>query len=374
MKKAILIPLAMVTMAGAYAAEPQVGSGETNGYKLVWQDLFDAGQLNNDRWTIEVNGDGGGNSELQYYTDRAENVRVGDDGNGNGCLIITARREEYSGRHFTSGRLISNNKVTFTHGKLEAAIRFPRTEGGLWPAFWTMGSDITEVGWPRCGETDIVEMGHQNGMKRNIPDKLFNGACHWGTAWNNTGDHAQEHVPAYSLQDGEFHLFTLIWDNQSIAMYLDLDKYPDNKPYYKMDIPGTQDDVMWPGNYFHKPNFILFNLAIGGHFPGIYDAGAITALNDGNGQQASMYVNYVKIYQKGTPGENETLATLVPGDKQPAGGDDPTPPSNAIAGVDADNAGIPAEYFSLQGVRVSNPRSGEIYVKRQGTAVSKVIF
>jgi len=357
-----------MTALGASAAAPQVGSGETDGYKLVWQDLFDAGSLNPDRWTIEVNGDGGGNNELQYYTDRQDNVRVGDDGNGNGCLILTAIREDYKGKNFTSGRIISNGKVSFTHGKLEASIKFPVTNAGLWPAFWTMGTDINSVGWPKCGEIDIVEMGHQNGIRNNTSDRLFNGAFHWGTAWNNKGDYAQDKVPGYSLQDGEFHLFTFIWDNNTVSMYLDLDKYPDTKPYITMSIPGTKDEELWPGNYFHKPNFILFNLAIGGDFPGIHNASGITALNEANDQKASMYVNYVKIYQKGIESENETLDTKIPGDPQPED-------EGGITQIDSESQpDANTEYFTLQGVRVSNPSTGNIYIMRRGNSATKIIF
>ena len=96
-------------------------------------------------------------------------------------------------------------------------------------------------------------------------------------------------------------------------MYIDLDQMPVQTPYFKMDIPCTEPDNEWsPGNYFHKENFILFNLAVGGNFPGIYNADEITALNDANGQEASMYVNYVKIYQKGTA--DESIYMAVPGD------------------------------------------------------------
>ena len=137
-----LLPLAALP---ASAAEPQDGSGETGGYKLVWQDLFDSGELKVGRWNIEINGAGGGNNELQYYTDRDENVRVGDDGQGNGCLILTARREDYKGKSFTSGRVNSKNLFAFTHGKIEASIKLPATANGLWPAFWMMGNDYDAV-------------------------------------------------------------------------------------------------------------------------------------------------------------------------------------------------------------------------------------
>lgn len=294
--------------AAMWGADSQNGSGEVDGYKLVWQDLFDNGELNRQRWNIEVNGDGGGNNELQYYTDHLANVRVGDDGQGNGCLILTARREDYKGKHFTSGRVNSKNLIAFKHGKLEASIKLPKTANGLWPAFWAMGNDYDEVGWPRCGETDIMEFGHQNGIKNNVTETFFNGACHWGTMWNRTGDYARDCNKSYSLQDGEFHLWTLIWDENQIAMYVDMDRTGVHVPYFKMDISRVDEgDDMCAGNYFHKENFILFNLAVGGNFPGIHNAECITALNDENGQQASMYINYVKIYQKGENHETKNF-------------------------------------------------------------------
>ena len=314
----IAAAIAACSPLAASAADTQVGSGEVNGYKLVWQDLFDAAELNPARWNIEVNGDGGGNSELQYYTDREENVRLGDDGLGNGCLILTARRENYLGKNFTSGRITSKNLIAFKHGKIEASIKLPSTANGLWPAFWMMGNDYDMVGWPRCSETDIMEFGHQDAYRAGTQDRYFNGACHWGEGWPNPS-YALAHTHSYSLQDGQFHLYTCIWDENSIAMYCDLDRFPDQQPYYKMDIPDNKPgDKSYPGNYFHKENFILFNLAVGGHFPGIYNASGVTALNDENGQKQAMYVNYVKIYQKGTPDESQFF--MDPGDRQPSSG------------------------------------------------------
>ena len=314
-----------------YAAQPQEGTGETDGYKLVWQDLFDGEELNMNRWNIEVNGSGGGNNELQYYTDRSENVRVGDDGEGNGCLILTARREDYKGKNFTSGRVNSMGKIAFTHGKIEAAIKLPKTANGLWPAFWMMGNDYSKVGWPRCGETDIMEMGNSEGIRNGAQERFFNGACHWGQGWPNAS-YAKSTTKSYSLQDGEFHLFTCIWDENSIKMYVDLDKTPVQNPYYAIDIPQDDPDNEWSaGNYFHKDNFILFNLAVGGNFTGIHDANNITALNDDNGQEASYYINYVKIYQKGLDNENQSFADagdsldeLDPGFQIPGNDDDIT--------------------------------------------------
>lgn len=317
MKKTnFLIATALLVSPLAMAASSQNGTGETDGYKLVWQDLFDANELNLQRWNIEVNGDGGGNNELQYYTDRTDNVRLGDDGKGNGCLILTAKKEVYGGRQVTSGRITSKNKIAFKHGKVEAAIKLPKTANGLWPAFWMMGNDYDQVGWPRCGETDIMEFGNATGIQNGTQDRYFNGACHWGQSWNNHPNYARAVTYQYSLQDDEFHIFTLIWDEEKVAMYVDLDKYPDAEPYYIMTIPAT-NDTNSPGYYFHKENFILFNLAVGGNFPGIWDINQITALNESNDYQASMYVNYVKIYQKGTA--DESTSFLDKGDMDDAG-------------------------------------------------------
>lgn len=280
----------------------QEGSGESNGYKLVWQDLFDGEVLDESVWNIEVNGDGGGNAESQYY--RRENVSISKEPtSGRSCLTLTARRESYSGKSFTSGRINSMGKKYFTHGKVEAYVCIPKTANGLWPAFWMMGNDYPEVGWPRCGEIDILEMGNAGGISSGTQESFMNGACHWGFykdvgggnyAYPNYGKHSNA---PYSVQDGEFHLFTLVWDETMIRMYLDLDKYPNVEPYYEMGIEGT-DDEWATGLYFHHDHFILFNLAVGGYFTGIVNNPAgITALpNDGS--EAKMYVDFVKVYQK----------------------------------------------------------------------------
>ena len=125
-------------------------------YQLVWSDEFDATTLNTSNWNIEVNGNGGGNQELQYYTARPTNLRV-----ENGILIIEAHKENYQGKRYTSARINTMNKQTFLYGKIEARIAFP-SGGGTWPAFWMMGNDYSRVGWPACGEIDIIEhVGNQ---------------------------------------------------------------------------------------------------------------------------------------------------------------------------------------------------------------------
>lgn len=364
MKTTGLIASALMAMAlPALAAEPQVGTGETDGYKLVWQDLFDGTSLNLDRWNIEVNGDGGGNNELQYYTARLDNVRVGDDGEGNGCLILTAKKEVYNGKQCTSGRITTKNKIAFKHGKIEAAIKLPQTANGLWPAFWMMGNDFDQVGWPRCGETDIMEFGNATGIANGTQDRYFNGACHWGTAWNDHRQHANAITNSYSLQDGEFHIYTCIWDQDKVAMYVDLDRNPNASPYYIMTIPETTTDQTHPGYYFHKENFILFNLAVGGNFPGIWDINGITALNEGNNYQQSMYVNYVKIYQKGTSDESTNFAD--PGDTT-MGGVDGVAAAEMEIGYAAGVITLPVagdiQVYSASGALVASGRGDQLAV------------
>ena len=179
---AVLAAVVMPTTAQAQAIE-----GAPDGYKLVWSDEFNGTALNEKNWSIEVSGSGGGNQELQYY--RRENVSV-----ENGNLVLTAKRENFEGKNFTSGRINSNQKAAFKHGIMQAKIKFPKTANGLWPAYWMMGNDINKYGWPRCGEIDIVEMGHFNaitGKYAGMQEKYFSGTTHWGP--DATAEHHQQY-------------------------------------------------------------------------------------------------------------------------------------------------------------------------------------
>lgn len=236
------------------------GSGTPEGYRLVWQDLFNDGKLDETRWLVEINGNGSGNAELQYY--RRENVAVVNEPESRkGCLRLTAKRESYGGRSFTSGRINTSDRYEFTHGKVEASIKLPETADGLWPAFWLLGANYDEVSWPMCGEIDILEMGNADGIKAGTQDRYFNGACHWGTWQNNYAwypNYAKASTWNYSLQDGAFHLFTLFWDENAVKMYVDLDKYPDSGPYYEMAVVDKETEGLSSGYYFHHDYFILF--------------------------------------------------------------------------------------------------------------------
>ncbi|MFT3751431.1 MAG: glycoside hydrolase family 16 protein [Paludibacter sp.] len=274
--------------------------GTAQDYKLAWEDNFDNPSLNEKNWTIVVNGKGGGNRELQYY--RKENISIGKEPvSGENCLIITARKENYKFHKVTSGRISTQHKIEFKHGKIEAKIKFPKTANGLWPAFWLLGNGYpNNPAWPKCGEIDIVEMGNEHGIKNGIQDRYFNGACHWGERFNHGRypNYAKANTNPFSLQE-DFHLFTLIWDENALKMYLDLDKNPAAAPYFEMPI-GGEDVAGNPARYFHREFFVLFNLAVGGNFTQIRHLDGITALKDCD---AKMYVDYVRIYQKGTDGE-----------------------------------------------------------------------
>lgn len=293
MKRNILLATLFIATLGVgslHAKKP----APKNDYRLVWHDEFDYSTPEIERhWTIAINGNGNGNNELQYY--RKENLSTGKYPNGKEqCLIISARKEQFGSRNCTSGRITTKNRVAFTYGKIEARIKLPQTADGLWPAFWLLGDDYDKVNWPKCGEIDILEMGHVDGIKNGTQNRLFNGACHWGESWNNGSypNFAQHRVNEYDLQS-DFHLYTVIWDKSDIRMYVDLDKYPDAAPYFALSIAGDAKENS-PARYFHKPFNILLNLAVGGNFTQLFDVDKVTAL-PANGAQ--MYVDFVRVYQ-----------------------------------------------------------------------------
>lgn len=312
----LLFGIYVLSVAGNYCREDErrVSAKESadclssEAYRLVWQDTFDRNVLDTICfWNIEENGNGGGNMELQYY--RKENVSLGTEPEtGSRCLILTARKESFNGKNFTSGRLNTKDKVSVKYGKIEARIKLPKTANGLWPAFWLLGSDVSLASWPGCGEIDVLEMGHADGILKGVQERFFNGACHWGSSTQEGQVHsyAQMKTNDYGMQDG-FHLYTLIWEPEEIRMYLDMDKYPQADPYYilRLDDPEHNKNA---APYFRKPYFILFNLAVGGNFPQIWNFDQITALQSG---EARMYVDYVKIYQKESTGTVYTKSDLL---------------------------------------------------------------
>lgn len=319
MKKSLLFILCSLFLSACAKSE----------WQLVWNDEFDGESLNEAYWNVEDNARGGGNAELQYYAPKNVTIERHPE-TGERCLVLNAQREEYGNRPCTSARLNTQDKVTVEYGKVEARIAFPYTADGLWPAFWMLGNNLaTNLGdnddvdkrleelakegrvvWPKCGEIDICEMGHHTGIENGIQDRYFNGACHWGESFNNGAypNYGQFCTADYPVQ-GDFHLFTLIWTEDSIAMYLDRDQYPDAAPYFQLSLRGKE--VNEPGHYFNHPFYLVLNLSVGGFFPDMPAAEKypevipsddpsflkVTALPE-DGTPVKMYVDYIRVYKK----------------------------------------------------------------------------
>lgn len=232
--------------------------------------------FNEQVWTKEVHEPGWVNRELQAYD--KEHVTVGKDGDKS-VLILTA---EHKDGMIYSGRVNSKGKMNFKHRKIEASIKLPKTANGLWPAFWMMGDN--EKPWPQCGEIDILEMGEKNGIANGTTETFLNSAIHYGTSVET---HRQEYHAAdfaHSLQDGQYHTYTLEWDAYKLAVSVD------GILFHTFDISS----VSGREEYFHDNCYVLFNLAVGGDFPNILEKDQITALPEG--AKAHMYVDWIRIY------------------------------------------------------------------------------
>ncbi len=227
-------------------------------WTLVWQDEFESSI--SDDWTFEegMGSSGWGNNELQYY--REENASVVD-----GMLQIQAKVESYGDASYTSARMKTQGIKSFTYGKIEARISMPSFTG-VWPAFWMLGENISSVGWPACGEIDIME--HVN------TENTTYGTCHW-------------YDEAYASYSGNtsvdvtgFHVYSIEWDEDYIRWYVD------DTQYHEMTITDGVNGT----SEFHNEFFILLNMAIGGDWPGFSV--------DETAMPANMYVDYVRVYQE----------------------------------------------------------------------------
>ncbi len=226
---------------------------------LAWNDEFDGSTLNTSNWTYDTGAGGWGNNELEYYTNRTQNVNV-----QNGNLIITAQQESYGGANYTSGRIKTQGLKQFTYGKIEARIKLPAGQG-LWPAFWMLGSNITSVGWPQCGELDIME--HINNLLN------ISGSTHWYS--NGQADFTNV---SGNLDFSKFHTYDVTWDANYIRWYVDGVQF--NEFYIGNGTGNTQA--------FQNPFFIILNLAVGGNWPGSPDGTTVFP--------AQMLVDYVRVY------------------------------------------------------------------------------
>ncbi len=241
-----------------------VDAGE--GWKLVWQDEFDGDAINRSHWTFDLGGGGWGNGEAQIYTDRPENARL-----ENGLLVIEARKEpnDTGGFNFTSARLKTEGRQEFQYGRIEARMKVPGG-AGTWPAFWMLGSNFRTVGWPDCGEIDIMEyVGREpNLIMGTLHGPGFSGALG---------------LSARSLQEDEiadaFHTYAVVWDAEQITWLFD------GEPYHTL----TREDVGADRWVFDQPFFMILNLALGGTLGGL--------ISPETAFPANVYVDYVRVYQ-----------------------------------------------------------------------------
>lgn len=274
---ALAIPsLAALALGGCASAEPRPFSSDEPGleWELVWADEFDGARIDRSHWTSEVMPDPH-NEELQYYTDRTDGEPGANAWVENGSLVIEARREDYGHRPYTSARLITKGKREFLYGRFEARIRQPG-EVGMWPAFWLLGGNLDEVGWPRCGEIDIME------GKGRLAD-WTSGAIHRGP------DPARNRITAaeYRLRSGSFHqswhVFAIEWLPERIRWYVD------DTAYHSVRKGPDEDPAYWPFDEGHA-FFIILNLAVGGWFDAPH-----SPPEDLEPQR--LYVDYVRVYR-----------------------------------------------------------------------------
>ena len=235
-------------------------SGVPGGYRLVWSDEFDKGYIDSSKWGFDYGGNGWGNNELQCYTSRWENAYV-----ANNLLHIRAVRGYYEGRDYTSARLLTKGKFDFQYGYVEARIALPRLSG-IWPAFWMLGRNIDSVGWPSCGEIDILEAVNEE-------NKSY-ATCHW-----YSNGHAEYGLSSGYFDVTQFHTYSLFWNKDKIQVFVD------NNKIYEMTISNGVGNT-WA---FHNRFFFILNVAVGGNWPGWNI--------DNNRLPAEMLVDYVRVYQ-----------------------------------------------------------------------------
>jgi beta-glucanase (GH16 family) len=222
----------------------------TNG-KLVWSDEFNGhkGALPDaSKWTFDLGGGGWGNQELEVYTRHPENIFQ----DGQGHLVIRAIKTD-SGR-FTSARIKTEGKFAVKYGKIEARIKIPSGQG-MWPAFWMLGDDIAAVGWPKCGEIDVME---------NIGKEpaIVHGTVHGPGYSVKEGISSQYSLPSGQALSNDFHVYSAEWSRESITFFLD------GKAYATVTPASLPKGTKW---VFDHSFFLLLNLAVGGSWPGSPD-------------------------------------------------------------------------------------------------------
>ena len=261
----------LLTEDGTYLPTDNTGySTPTSypGYNLTWSDEFLATSLDLTAWNQEIgNGTGGwGNNELEYYTNSLKNCFL-----SNGNLIIEARKEPMIGFNYSSSRLTTQNKKNFKYGRIDIRAKLPVGQG-IWPALWMLGANITSVSWPACGEIDIME------LIGTYPGRVT-GTMHWKPVTGTTTSKGAN----YNLTSGnfsqQFHVFSIVWAKDLLKWYVD----------DQLFLTNTLTDVGAANYPFNADQFLLFNVAVGGNWPGSPDA--TTSFPQ------RMFVDYVRVFQ-----------------------------------------------------------------------------
>jgi beta-glucanase (GH16 family) len=238
------------------------------GYTLAWSDEFSASSLDLNSWNQETgNGTNGwGNNELEFYTNSTRNCFL-----SNGNLIIEARKEAINGFNYSSSRITTENKKTFAFGRIDIRAKLPVGKG-IWPALWMLGSNIGSVGWPASGETDIME------LIGTYPSRVYS-TMHWKATNGNHASLGSEYNLASGDFSQQFHVYSLVWSQDTIQCLLD------DQLVFRL----TKPDVGAANYPFNAPQFFIFNVAVGGNWPGPPDG--TTSFPQ------RMFVDYVRVFQ-----------------------------------------------------------------------------
>jgi beta-glucanase (GH16 family) len=247
---------------GVSADGSSTDSTARTGWTLVWHDEFNAPSIDASVWNFEVNGNGGGNNELQYYTAEPRNAFI-----ENGTLVLQALKESYNGKQYTSARLNTDHKKDWLYGRVDVRARLPYGRG-MWPAIWMLPSDWVYGGWPASGEIDIMELLGQE------PGKIY-GTIHWGQdAAHHISSGGSYSLPNSASFAAGYHTFSLEWTADSLKWFMD------DKQYH------AEGD----GAPFDKRFHLVLNVAVGGNWPGSPDASTLFP--------QVMQVDYVRVYSK----------------------------------------------------------------------------
>lgn len=250
-----------------YIPPTPVDKGWTFETTPVWADEFNyTGLPDNTKWGYDTGGDGWGNNELQYYTNREENAAV-----GNGLLTITAKKETYQNRNYTSARLVSKGKGDFLYGRFEVKAKLPKGKG-TWPAIWMLPTDWAYGGWPKSGEIDIMEhVGYDPNMVHiSVHTEAYNHSINTQKTSKRTVDKAME----------EFHLYRVDWTPYAIRGYID------DQLLFTF-VNEEKGSATWP---FDKKFHFLLNIAVGGNWGGAQGV-------DDSVFPAKMEIDYVRVYK-----------------------------------------------------------------------------